>query len=65
VGALSQDPSASRGHLLRLESLTSGGRLEVNWFYSLGLHEETTVRELAEQHLTALRTLLVPARTGA
>jgi non-ribosomal peptide synthase protein (TIGR01720 family) len=65
AGGLSRDPSASRGHLLRLESLTSGGRLEVNWFYSLGLHEETTVRELAEQHLTALRTLLVLGGTGA
>ncbi|GAB4108483.1 MAG: hypothetical protein OHK0022_59890 [Roseiflexaceae bacterium] len=53
-----EDRRAAREHLLDLTVQVAGGRLLAGFTYSPGLHEEATVRRLAESYLAALRELI-------
>ncbi|MEV6443363.1 non-ribosomal peptide synthase/polyketide synthase [Amycolatopsis sp. NPDC051716] len=51
------DPGRPRTTLLDVVGIVDGGRLELAWTYAPGVHHEDTVRDLAEQVLTALREI--------
>ncbi|NUS62644.1 MAG: amino acid adenylation domain-containing protein, partial [Saccharothrix sp.] len=52
------DPDATREHLLEVTGLVERGELELTWHYSANLHEERTVRRLAERVLDGLRAIV-------
>ncbi|GAA4290783.1 hypothetical protein GCM10023148_54830 [Actinokineospora soli] len=56
---LGQDvaPDAPRSHLLDLTADVTGGKLRLEFEYGSGVHDETTVRGLAERTADALRAI--------
>ncbi|MEV4051952.1 non-ribosomal peptide synthase/polyketide synthase [Amycolatopsis sp. NPDC049688] len=57
---------ATRAHLLDLVGVVDGGELALTWLYSENVHEEATVRRLAEGMAGALREIAVHCgRPGA
>ncbi|KIF04968.1 hypothetical protein PL81_15745, partial [Streptomyces sp. RSD-27] len=48
----------TRPHPVEVIATTDDGVLRVEWWYSTALHEEATVRALADRHRAALTTLL-------
>ncbi|WP_229796441.1 non-ribosomal peptide synthetase, partial [Saccharothrix coeruleofusca] len=51
-------PDRPRGHLLDVTGLVEGGELELTWRYSPEVHDEATVRRLAERVAEALREIV-------
>ena len=45
---LSQHPGDVRAHAVDVVARVTGGRLEITWFYSEQLHEEATIRAVAD-----------------
>ncbi|MFL6120498.1 amino acid adenylation domain-containing protein, partial [Actinophytocola sp.] len=60
AGHLGQDigPDTERGHLLDILAAVEHGRLRLEWEYSSDLHDEHTVRRLADRTADALREIL-------
>ncbi|MEU7481582.1 amino acid adenylation domain-containing protein [Lentzea sp. NPDC042327] len=60
-GSLELDgaPRAPRPHLLDVVGAVEHGCLELTWYFSDQVHDETTVRRLAEALATALREVVV------
>jgi amino acid adenylation domain-containing protein/non-ribosomal peptide synthase protein (TIGR01720 family) len=52
------DPAEPTPYLLDIVGLVEGGRLELTWLYSDQVHDEATVRRLAERTLSALREII-------
>ncbi|HEU5155525.1 MAG TPA: amino acid adenylation domain-containing protein, partial [Streptosporangiaceae bacterium] len=52
------DPAEPTPFLLDVVGLVETGRLELTWFYSDQVHDEATVRRLAERMLSALREII-------
>jgi amino acid adenylation domain-containing protein/non-ribosomal peptide synthase protein (TIGR01720 family) len=52
------EPSRPRTHLLEVNAGVHEGRLYLHWSYSGALHDEATIRALADRHLAQLATLL-------
>ncbi len=52
------DPDSIRPYLLDVTGVVADGVLQLGWTYSPQLHEDTTVRQLAEEVLAALRELI-------
>jgi non-ribosomal peptide synthase protein (TIGR01720 family) len=57
-GGDEQSPQAPRSHLLEVNALILGGELQVNWTYSPQIHGADTVHKLANDFLTALKSLI-------
>ncbi len=53
------DPAERAPYLLDVVGLVEGGELALTWLYSDQVHEEATVRRLAEQVVEALREIVV------
>ncbi|MFG2602568.1 non-ribosomal peptide synthase/polyketide synthase [Streptomyces sp. NPDC048514] len=51
------DPDEPRPYLLDITGVVQQGRLELGWTYPPAVYDETTVRRLAEDTLTALRDI--------
>ncbi|MGH3922093.1 MAG: condensation domain-containing protein, partial [Pseudonocardiaceae bacterium] len=51
-------PGTARTHLLEVTGVVASGELELGWTYSCEVHDETTVRRLAEGVLEALREIV-------
>ncbi|MEV4016594.1 amino acid adenylation domain-containing protein [Nonomuraea angiospora] len=60
-----EGPRRPRSHLLEINAGVHEDRLHVHWTYSGRIHDEATVRRVAEDHLARLATLLEPARPAA
>ncbi|MFL6332308.1 MAG: amino acid adenylation domain-containing protein, partial [Pyrinomonadaceae bacterium] len=65
LGAGGGDPSGEpfsrrgrRSHLLSVNSLVAGGRLQVSWTYSENLHERATVERLAADYIAELERII-------
>jgi amino acid adenylation domain-containing protein/non-ribosomal peptide synthase protein (TIGR01720 family) len=65
LGAGGGDPSGEpfsrrgrRSHLLSINSLVAGGRLQVSWTYSENLHERATVERLAADYIAELERII-------
>jgi non-ribosomal peptide synthase protein (TIGR01720 family) len=54
---------ASRTHLLAVNGSISRGRLQMNWTYSEKLHRRTTIEELAQGFVEALRLLIAQCQS--
>ncbi|WP_410667634.1 non-ribosomal peptide synthase/polyketide synthase [Amycolatopsis sp. cmx-4-68] len=52
------DPAGTRPYLLDVIGVVEGGELHLTWEYSAEVHEETTVRALAEATVQALREIV-------
>ncbi|OXM48870.1 non-ribosomal peptide synthetase [Amycolatopsis alba] len=59
-GRLESDESelSARAHLLDVVGRVESGELELTWYYTEGVHHESTVDRLAEAMLTALREII-------
>ncbi|ONI76016.1 hypothetical protein ALI144C_35465 [Actinosynnema sp. ALI-1.44] len=55
---LDQHPGEALPHLLDVVGSVRDGKLEFQWCYSADVHDQSTVRELAEQFATALREIV-------
>ena len=57
---IGQDAAAGseRGHLLEVTGMVTDGRLELGWTYSAAVHDEATVRRLAEEVAESLREIV-------
>ncbi|MCE7000690.1 non-ribosomal peptide synthase/polyketide synthase [Saccharothrix sp. S26] len=51
-------PDAPRAHLIEVTGLVERGELELSWQYSEHVHDERTVRRLAERTLAGLREIV-------
>ncbi|HWG97935.1 MAG TPA: condensation domain-containing protein, partial [Pilimelia sp.] len=51
-------PGIARGYLLEITGAVTDGDLELGWTYSTGVHDEATVRRLAERVLAGLREIV-------
>ncbi|GAA4033864.1 non-ribosomal peptide synthetase [Allokutzneria multivorans] len=66
--AVGQDlaPTETRTFLLDVAGVVENGELELTWIYSENVHDERTVRRVAEQTVSALREIVVHCgRSGA
>ncbi|MYW44258.1 non-ribosomal peptide synthetase, partial [Streptomyces sp. SID161] len=52
------DPDEPRPYLLDITGVVQSGRLELGWTYPAEVYDESTVRRLAEETLTALRDIV-------
>ncbi|MEU9096723.1 non-ribosomal peptide synthase/polyketide synthase [Streptomyces sp. NPDC048361] len=52
------DPDAPRPYVLDITGIVQEGRLELGWNYPAAVHDEATVRALAEQTVAALRAIV-------
>ncbi|HSV65772.1 MAG TPA: amino acid adenylation domain-containing protein, partial [Mycobacteriales bacterium] len=60
------DPGSARPHLLDVVGGVEDKRVAFTWFYSANVHEESTVRQLAEEMVEALRQIVAHcAQPGA
>ncbi|MCP4661145.1 MAG: amino acid adenylation domain-containing protein, partial [bacterium] len=57
VGAV-RSPRALRSHRHEINAHVSGGQLTIAWTWSANLHREATIRQLADDWLANLRTLI-------
>jgi amino acid adenylation domain-containing protein/non-ribosomal peptide synthase protein (TIGR01720 family) len=55
---LSDDLTVSRTHVLDIVGMVEEGTLKFTWFYSGNVHDEDTVRALAEELVSALREII-------
>ncbi|MGW3961742.1 non-ribosomal peptide synthase/polyketide synthase [Amycolatopsis sp. NPDC005003] len=51
---LRQHPADVRAHAVDVVARVTGGRLEITWFYSAELHEEATIRAVADDLVRGL-----------
>ncbi|ESA38545.1 amino acid adenylation domain protein [Leptolyngbya sp. Heron Island J] len=58
VGTL-RDPRNRRGYLLEINTWVANGQLQVNWRYDTKIHRPDTLETLANQYLSALKSLIV------
>ncbi|MCG8922434.1 non-ribosomal peptide synthetase [Lentzea sp. CC55] len=60
IGGLGADaaPDTPRHHLLGVVGAVQGKRLQLTWYYSAEVHDEATVRALAEAMTSALREVV-------
>ncbi|MFJ4474305.1 non-ribosomal peptide synthase/polyketide synthase [Streptomyces xanthochromogenes] len=52
------DPDAPRPYVLDITGIVQEGRLELGWNYPAAVHDEDTVRALAERMMAALRDIV-------
>ncbi len=55
---VASDPRNARAHLLEINSLVAGGRLQIEWRYCAQLHDAATVEGLAERFAAAVRRIV-------
>ncbi|XXY48923.1 amino acid adenylation domain-containing protein [Sorangium sp. So ce269] len=52
------DPSEPREHAIEINGLVTEGRLHLEWTYSENLHRRSTIEQMAERYMGALRALI-------
>jgi non-ribosomal peptide synthase protein (TIGR01720 family) len=57
IGSASS-PKGSRRHLLDINAIVVADRLQISWTYSNAIHHQTTIDNLAENFIKALRSLI-------
>jgi len=51
-------PQGRRTHVLEVNGVIAGGRLQLEWTYSENLHRRDTIERLAQDYVEALRSLI-------
>jgi len=54
-----QSPRGTRAHLLEISGSVVGGRLQMAWTYSENIHRRTTVAQIAQNFIEALRSISI------
>ncbi|EKU98800.1 non-ribosomal peptide synthase domain TIGR01720 [Leptolyngbya sp. PCC 7375] len=62
VGTL-RDPQNRRGYLLEINAWVANGQLQVNWRYDTKMHRPDTLKTLANQYLSVLKSLIAQCST--
>jgi non-ribosomal peptide synthase protein (TIGR01720 family) len=57
IGA-ARSPKGSRRHLLDINAIVVADQLQISWTYSNAIHRQSTVENLAENFIKALRSLI-------
>ncbi len=57
IGA-THSPKGSRRHLLDINAIVVADRLQISWTYSNAIHRQTTIENLAQNFIKALRSLI-------
>lgn len=57
IGSASS-PKGSRRHLLDINAIVVADQLQISWTYSNAIHRQTTIENLAENFIKALRSLI-------
>jgi amino acid adenylation domain-containing protein/non-ribosomal peptide synthase protein (TIGR01720 family) len=52
-----------RRYLLEVNSFVSEEKLQVNWIYSRNIHQKNTIESLANNYMTALKSLIIHCQT--
>jgi non-ribosomal peptide synthase protein (TIGR01720 family) len=47
-----------RSHLIDIKAYINDGQLHVEWIYSEAIHERKRIKDLADEFMSALRTLI-------
>jgi len=58
IGA-SRSPHGRRSHLIEIDGMVVGSKLQFNWTYSQNIHRAATIAYLAQKLLDTLRSLIV------
>ena len=58
ANGLSQNPQENRTHLIEIEGFVKSERLQLEWIYNENIHQKSTVQNLAEDFLNALRAIV-------
>ena len=58
ASGLSQNPQENRTHLIEIEGFVKSERLQLEWIYNENIHQKSTVQNLAEDFLNALRAIV-------
>jgi non-ribosomal peptide synthase protein (TIGR01720 family) len=53
-----QSERGTRRYLLTVDSMVTGGKLEMSWTYSEDVHWRVTVERLAEEYIKSLREII-------
>jgi non-ribosomal peptide synthase protein (TIGR01720 family) len=61
---LSRSPKGHRSHLLSINGMVVGGKLQLQWTYSEALHCRTTIETVAQSCLECLRTLIAHCQSS-
>ncbi|MFN6478153.1 non-ribosomal peptide synthetase [Nostoc sp. DedQUE07] len=54
----SQSLQNNRAHLLDINSIITGDRLQIEWIYSTNVHQQTTIASLAQEFVETLQGLI-------
>lgn len=57
VGA-TRSPHGRRSHLIEIDGMVAGSKLQLNWTYSQNIHRAATIESLAEKFIDTLRSLI-------
>ncbi|RMF26125.1 MAG: non-ribosomal peptide synthetase, partial [Chloroflexi bacterium] len=57
-GGPAHSPRGKRSHLLEINGVIAGGRLQLEWTYSENLHHRSTIERLAQDFIEALRAII-------
>ncbi|HLO03219.1 MAG TPA: condensation domain-containing protein, partial [Symbiobacteriaceae bacterium] len=60
-----QSLAGTQDHPLLLTGYITGGQLRLTWLYSANIHRRTTIENLSNRYLEALRALIAQCRKGA
>jgi non-ribosomal peptide synthase protein (TIGR01720 family) len=61
---LERSPKGNRTHLLDIRGNILHGKLQLDWFYSENLHRPSTIRNLANNYIDALREIIEHCRSA-
>ncbi|GGD98654.1 non-ribosomal peptide synthetase [Paenibacillus nasutitermitis] len=57
-----RDPDGIRSHLIDIDAILSDGELTVDWKYGSKIHEETTIKRLADDFMRNLKAIIAYCR---
>ncbi|HEY7617982.1 MAG TPA: condensation domain-containing protein, partial [Terriglobales bacterium] len=60
-----RSPRQKRSHLLEINGMVYGGRLEMGWYYNQGIHRRDTIEALAASFTASLRSIIHHCQSGA
>ncbi|MDZ8065210.1 MAG: amino acid adenylation domain-containing protein [Nostoc sp. DedQUE08] len=60
----SQSLQNNRAHLLDINSIITGDRLQIEWIYSTNVHQQTTIASLAQEFVETLQGLIAHCSSG-
>jgi amino acid adenylation domain-containing protein/non-ribosomal peptide synthase protein (TIGR01720 family) len=60
-----QSERGTRRYLLTVDSMVTGGKLEMSWTYSVGIHRQATIERLAAGYIKSLQEIIAHCKSPA